>query len=85
MRAGLALVSEDRKRLGIFANLDVGRNISICNLREVTRFGWIDFRQERAMAEGAAGQLGVKTADLSAPSRASAAATSRRRSSAGGF
>ena len=67
MRAGLALVSEDRKRLGIFANLDVGRNISICNLREVTRFGWIDFRQERAMAEGAARQLGVKTADLSAP------------------
>ncbi len=30
MRAGIALVTEDRKRLGIFANLDVGRNISIC-------------------------------------------------------
>ena len=25
MRAGIALVTEDRKRLGIFSNLDVGR------------------------------------------------------------
>ena len=25
MRAGIALVTEDRKRLGIFANLNVGR------------------------------------------------------------
>jgi ABC-type sugar transport system ATPase subunit len=67
MRAGVALVTEDRKRLGIFANLDVGRNISLCRLEEVTRFGWLNCRRERAMAGGAAEQLGVKTPDLATP------------------
>jgi ABC-type sugar transport system ATPase subunit len=67
MRAGMALVTEDRKRLGIFANLDVGRNISLCRLGEVTRFGWLNCRRERAMARGAAQELGVKTPDLATP------------------
>ena len=39
MRAGIALVTEDRKRLGIFANLDVGRNISSARCDEATRLG----------------------------------------------
>jgi ABC-type sugar transport system ATPase subunit len=67
MRAGMALVTEDRKRLGIFANLDVGRNISLCRLEEVTRFGWLNCRRERAMSRRAAEQLGVKTPDLATP------------------
>jgi ABC-type sugar transport system ATPase subunit len=67
MRAGMALVTEDRKRLGIFANLDVGRNISLCRLEEAARFGWLDGRRERAMARGAADELGVKTPGLATP------------------
>ncbi len=67
MRAGIALVTEDRKRLGIFANLDVGRNISLCRLEEVTRFGWLNCRRERAMSRRAAEQLGVKTPALTTP------------------
>ena len=30
--AGIALVTEDRKRLGLFAAMNVGENISICTL-----------------------------------------------------
>jgi len=67
MRAGIALVTEDRKRLGIFANLDVGRNISMCRLDEVTRFGWLSVGRERAMSRQAAQRLGVKTPELTAP------------------
>jgi ABC-type sugar transport system ATPase subunit len=67
MRAGIALVTEDRKRLGVFANLDVGRNISVCTLDAVTRLGLINFQRERTMAQGAVDQLGVRTAGLNTP------------------
>jgi ribose transport system ATP-binding protein len=67
MRAGVALVTEDRKRLGIFANLDVGQNITICTLREATRLGLIRFQTERRMAEESVRQLGVKTSGIAAP------------------
>jgi ABC-type sugar transport system ATPase subunit len=32
-KSGLALVTEDRKRLGIFNTMNVGRNISMCSLK----------------------------------------------------
>jgi ABC-type sugar transport system ATPase subunit len=67
MQAGIALVTEDRKRLALFPNLDVGRNISICQLGDVTRRGWLSPRRERAMARHMAEQLGVKTPELAAP------------------
>jgi len=66
MRAGIALVTEDRKRLGVFANLNVAENISICTLREVTTLGLIGFRREHAMAQRSVDQLGVRTAGLGA-------------------
>lgn len=66
MRAGMALVTEDRKRLGLFANLGVGENITICALREAARFGMIRFPRELAMARHTVERLGVKTASLNA-------------------
>jgi ABC-type sugar transport system ATPase subunit len=66
-RAGIALVPEDRKRLGIFANLDVGRNISLCILEKVSRLGWLEIGREQALARQAAQQLGVKAPILTAP------------------
>jgi ABC-type sugar transport system ATPase subunit len=67
MRAGIALVTEDRKRLGIFANWNVAENVSICTLRAVTTLGLISFRREHAMAQRSIEQLGVKSAGLDAP------------------
>jgi ABC-type sugar transport system ATPase subunit len=67
MRKGIALVSEDRKRLGIFPNLDVGRNITICTLRQFADLGVIRFRRERALAEQCVEQVNVRTAGIDAP------------------
>lgn len=67
MRSGIALVTEDRKRLGIFANMDVGRNISICTLRQVSTMGMIRSTSERTMAQRSIEQMGVRTAAVTTP------------------
>lgn len=63
-RAGVALVTEDRKRLGLFSQMTVGENISICTLRQVARQGLIRGRQEAELAQSMVQRLGVKTAGL---------------------
>ncbi len=65
-QAGMALVTEDRKRLGLFTELSVGENITLCTLREAARAGLIVPQRERAMAEETVRQLGVKTAGIDA-------------------
>ena len=37
LAAGVALVTEDRKRLGLFADLNIGQNITLCQLRDAVR------------------------------------------------
>lgn len=64
--AGMALVTEDRKRLGLFPQLDVGENATICTLREVARLGLISATGEREMARSIVSRLGVKTAGVEA-------------------
>jgi len=65
--AGIALVTEDRKRLGLFSHFSVGQNATICTLRELLRGGLISQSAERHVAEGVVEQLGVKTAGVDAP------------------
>jgi ABC-type sugar transport system ATPase subunit len=60
--AGVALIAEDRKRLGLFANLSVGANVSICSLNEAAPGGLLSPRRERNLAGQAIRKLGVKTA-----------------------
>jgi len=62
--AGMALVTEDRKRLGLFNLLDVGANISLCSLRELTTAGLIRQQLERRTTEDIVQKLGVKTAGV---------------------
>jgi ABC-type sugar transport system ATPase subunit len=63
-RAGIALVTEDRKRLGLFADMTVGENITICTLREAVRTGLIFSGRERHLAQETVHKLGVKTAGV---------------------
>ena len=65
-QAGIGLVTEDRKRLGIFAAMNVGENVSICTLDRTGAAGWISRSKEWAMASGVAHKLAVKTAGLAA-------------------
>jgi ribose transport system ATP-binding protein len=62
--AGIALVTEDRKRLGLFAAMNVGENISICTLQKTGQAGFINRRREWQMAADTSQQLAVKSAGL---------------------
>jgi ABC-type sugar transport system ATPase subunit len=64
--AGVAFVPEDRKRLGLFANLGVGANISLCALGECARTGIVSPRRERRLAADISAQLGIKAAGFAA-------------------
>jgi ribose transport system ATP-binding protein len=63
-QAGVALITEDRKRLGLFAHMSVGANITMCTLRDAVMGGLISRRRERRMAEESADRLGIKTAGV---------------------
>jgi ribose transport system ATP-binding protein len=65
--AGVALVTEDRKRLGVFAAMNVGENISICTLKETGAGGFINRTREWQMAASTAEKLAVKSSGLIAP------------------
>lgn len=66
VRAGLALVTEDRKRLGLFPQLSVRENITVCTLADVARGGIVSRKREVRGAREAAGELGVKSDGLEA-------------------
>jgi ABC-type sugar transport system ATPase subunit len=65
-QAGIALVTEDRKRLGLFANMNVRENITMCTLLEATRVGLVNGGRERAMAQGIVEKLNVRTSGVEA-------------------
>jgi len=64
--AGVAMVTEDRKRLGLFAQMSVRENITICTLEESLVGGFVSGRRERSLAGGSVEQLGIKTAGTEA-------------------
>ena len=59
--AGIAMVTEDRKRLGLFPDLDVAANVSLCSLQEATRGGFLGRSREEALVAGPLRATGVKT------------------------
>jgi ABC-type sugar transport system ATPase subunit len=67
MRAGVALVTEDRNRLGLFEQMNVRENITLCTLESAVAFGLVQSRTERAMAADSIASLGVKTSGVDAP------------------
>ncbi len=61
IRAGLALVPEDRKQQGLVLEMAVRENMSLASLRQASRAGFIDFTAERRLAAEAISQLAIKT------------------------
>jgi ABC-type sugar transport system ATPase subunit len=61
MEAGVALVTEDRKRFGIFAQMSVGENISMCTLDGAARLGIVDRAAERKLVDRSIAQFAIKT------------------------
>ena len=60
--AGIAMVTEDRKRLGLFGNLDVGQNISLNSLhKDVVARSIVSAVAERKRVTGTIDQLQIRT------------------------
>jgi ABC-type sugar transport system ATPase subunit len=66
LAAGMALVTEDRKRLGIFTAMNVGRNISLCELAAMRRGGMVQSRIEQQACQSMVNKLLIKTDGLTA-------------------
>ena len=64
--ARIAMVTEDRKRLGLFPDLDVAANVSLCALDEALRNGFLSRSAEESLAAGPVRDTGVKTPGLHA-------------------
>ncbi|RKJ43186.1 sugar ABC transporter ATP-binding protein [bacterium 1XD8-76] len=58
---GLAFCSEDRKVEGIIPNLTIAENISIANMKKVSRFGVINQAKQRAVAEEYIKKIRIRT------------------------
>jgi ABC-type sugar transport system ATPase subunit len=65
--AGVAFVAEDRKRLGLFANMNVRENITLATLREAAAAGWIRAARERRLAVDSIERLGIRAPDRESP------------------
>ena len=64
IKAGIALVSEDRKRQGLVMGMDVKRNTTLANLHKVSRLGVVNENEEIKWASRYVQDLKTKTASL---------------------
>ena len=58
---GIGLVTEDRKSLGLILGMAVRENISLANLGSLARFGFVNRRRERQVANRFIADLMIKT------------------------
>lgn len=57
----MGFVTEDRKTTGVILNKSVGENITFAILDKLTRFGFVDVRQEKQLIDKYIDQLKIKT------------------------
>jgi ABC-type sugar transport system ATPase subunit len=67
IKAGVAMVTEDRKTLGLFDQMTVAENISLRRLPELTLGPLINPRAENRAVDGALCDLAIKTSSRAAP------------------
>ncbi|QDV26214.1 sugar ABC transporter ATP-binding protein [Aureliella helgolandensis] len=66
MQAGLAMVTEDRKRSGLFGHVPVRDNITVCALRELASYSIVSSARERLAAQQQVDRLQIKTDGIQA-------------------
>lgn len=67
IQAGIALVCEDRKRLGLFDQMTVRENITLCVLRDVVTAGIVRLSRERELTQRQIERFHIKTESAEAP------------------
>jgi ribose transport system ATP-binding protein len=60
IRAGVGMVSEDRKREGLAQSRSIADNLTCSHLRPYSRWGWLNLSKRRAAVEGWMQRLRVK-------------------------
>jgi len=63
IRAGLGLVTEDRKEEGLFIDMSIARNVSMPRLAELGRFGLVSRPAERQAAQAEVRRLDIRPPD----------------------
>ena len=61
IKAGIALVTEDRKGTGLNLKNSVRENITICTLSQISTFGVLNKKKEEAVVDKQIETLGIKT------------------------
>ncbi len=64
IREGIAYVSEDRKRDGLILGEDIGQNITISDLKKISRSGFLNFPKQALEAEKYVKDLNIKTPSI---------------------
>lgn len=67
IEAGLALVTNDRRRTGLVPGMDVVENATLAALPRFSRLGWLRRREEIEQTARTAGQLNLRCASLRQP------------------
>jgi rhamnose transport system ATP-binding protein len=67
IRRGIAYLPEDRRRHGVILDMQIGANITLASLDQISRGGGLDFKRERELAGDYSRRLGVKTPAIYVP------------------
>ncbi len=67
IRRGIAYLPEDRRRHGVILDMQIGANITLASLDQISRRGALDFKRERELAGDYSRRLGVKTPAIYVP------------------
>jgi ribose transport system ATP-binding protein len=67
VKAGIAMVTEDRKGQGLLLRQSIAVNTTLATLGAVSTAGWLDHGAERAIADDYIGKLGVRSRDSTQP------------------
>ncbi|AZS37538.1 Ribose import ATP-binding protein RbsA [Microbacterium lemovicicum] len=67
LKAGVALVPEDRHRSGVILQHSIQRNLTLAHRRSLTRAGFVDNRAAANLVRGLADTLQVKAASMASP------------------
>ncbi|HEX6618041.1 MAG TPA: sugar ABC transporter ATP-binding protein [Solirubrobacteraceae bacterium] len=67
VQAGMGLLTEDRKQLGLLLELSIRENASLAHLDEISRFWIVDKRRERGIVDQYLGGLRLRAASWEQP------------------
>src|SRR4029078_1850566 len=67
VQAGLGLLTEDRKHLGLLLELSIRENASIAHIDEISRFWIVDKQRERGIVEQYLGGLKLRAGSWEQP------------------